>query len=85
MAAGLALAGANVVCAELGIDLAGASIVVRRNRMTVTQGSETVLQLEAVERVERLSATRWQVRVADGSVFQVERVGGGRCCARGGT
>lgn len=90
MAAGMALASANVTpqldtfsdtARAVGGEKIG--IVVRRNRMTLTQNGAQLLQREDVQRVERLSARIWRVTTADG-VYDIERVSGGCGCARGG-
>lgn len=89
MAAGVALASARVTpqldtfadtARAVGGDKLG--VVVRRNRMTLTQGGETILLSESVLRVERVTAKRWLVTTADGA-YELERLGGGCGCARG--
>lgn len=58
-------------------------VVVRRNRMTLSQNGEQLLQREDVVFVERITARIWRVTTADG-VYDIERVSGGCGCARGG-
>lgn len=89
MAAGMALASANITpqvdtFTDTSRAVGGAklSIVVRRNRMRVTDRDGVVLDVDDVQRVERLSAKRWQVTTLDG-VYEIERLTGGCGCARG--
>lgn len=90
MAAGMALAAANVTpqldtFSDTGRAVGGEKlgVVVRRNRMTLTLNGDTVLRVEDVLTVERLSAKRWQVTTGDG-VYGIERLTGDCGCARGG-
>jgi hypothetical protein len=61
-------------------DCVEGQIIVKGDTATVRDGSAVIRTADGVQAVERVSRTDWIIRFADGSMWLVNRTGGGCGC-----
>lgn len=76
MAAPLSLTRADVQTAETRYERA--SVVIRQNRAVVRTGREVVAEADVV-RVTQTGRRLWEVELADGSTWSIQRAAGCGC------